>query len=377
MSLGWDFSAEQESALKQLLYELVAIESPSGEAERIRQVMARAVEDLEGVPNVEMTWHENGGLPILELWRGRGGALLLAHADTVWPLGTLEVMPWQEDGQGKIFGPGILDMKAGLALGIYAIRSLDPATPFHLLITPDEEVGSEKSRAIIELQAQGAPVALVLESGMPNGALKIARAGVGDFNADITGVQSHAGLEPEKGASAITEAAQQILWLKTLENRVMGTSVNVGTVEGGTRSNVVPGHAQMAIDVRVQTRSEMERIESTLAHPPIFDTHTTVHYHGGFNRPPMEAMASSAAWFERAQWIWRQETGQELEGVRVGGASDGNFTAAFVATLDGLGAVGQGPHARHEHIEWSYMPKRVRLIAQLVEAASTMRSGSR
>lgn len=372
MQQRWDFNEERQSDLKTLIQDLVLLESPSGDADRIHQVMERLVEDGATVPNIEIAWQEHEGQPILELRRGRGGALILGHADTVWPVGTLESMPWREENSEdglRIYGPGILDMKAGLAMGLFALRQLSEDIPFDFLVTPDEEVGSDASRSIIESRAREAAVVLVLESGMPGGALKTARSGVGDFVGEIVGVESHAGLDPDKGASAIHEAAQQILWLTTLANHVLGTTVNVGTITGGTRTNVVAGQATLGIDVRVQTAGEMERINSTLAHPPVFDKHTRVQYIGGFNRPPMESNPASHRWFDRARQIWRHDTGEELLGLRVGGASDGNFTAAYAPTLDGLGAVGKGAHARYEHIEWQFVGPRLMLIAELLRAA--------
>jgi glutamate carboxypeptidase len=374
MQQPWDFNEQRQSAFKTLIQDLVLLESPSGDAARIRQVMERLVEEIAMVPNIEVEWQNHAGQPILELHRGRGGALMLGHADTVWSVGTIDSMPWREENTEnglRIYGPGILDMKAGLAMGLYAIRQLPEDLPFHFLVTPDEEVGSDASRSVIESRAREVDLVLVLESGMPGGALKTARSGVGDFVGEIVGVESHAGLDPDKGASAIREAAQQILWLTTLANHVLGTTVNVGTITGGTRTNVVAGQATMGIDVRVQTAGEMDRIESTLAHPPVFDKHIRVQYRGGFNRPPMESTPASNRWFDRARKIWRGETGEELLGLRVGGASDGNFTAALAPTLDGLGAIGRGAHARHEHIEWQFVSPRIMLIAELLRAAGS------
>ncbi len=370
MLQDWDFDAEVESQIRSLVHDLVVMESPSGDASGIHRVMERLLPDLFTIPDITVSWHQESGFPLLDVSRGTRGALLLGHADTVWAEGTLTTMPWYEDQDaGKIFGPGILDMKAGLAIAVFALRGIGPTTPFRLLVTPDEEIGSRLSRGYIEASAKKASLVLVLESGMPEGGLKIARAGVGDFTCTVTGKESHAGLEPGKGASAVREMAQQVMWLDTLENRILGTTVNPGVISGGTRSNVVAGQASLAIDVRVRTLGEMQRIENTLAHPPVFNPGTEVHYHGEFNRPPMELGGSAHEWFRRAQETWQDHTAEPLEGRRVGGASDGNFTAEITPTLDGLGAVGAGPHARHEQIEWRYMAPRVGLVRELVDRA--------
>ncbi|NMP22133.1 M20/M25/M40 family metallo-hydrolase [Sulfobacillus harzensis] len=354
------------SAMRQWLQELVMIESPSGDAKGVQDVMERIAEVLDGTGRIR--WETTPMGPILQISRGSGGALLLGHADTVWPQGTLKDMPWRDEGEW-VYGPGALDMKAGLALAMAVIRDLPETVPFRLLVTPDEEVGSEASRTAIEEAAQLAPLVLVLESGMPGGAIKVGRAGVGDFRLYVRGIESHAGLDPDRGASAIRELAHQILWLEGLEQKVLGTTVNVGVVSGGTRSNVVAGKAEAHIDVRVTTRTEMDRIRATLEAPPRFDPNCQVEYQGGINRPPMEPTADSAVWVERARRIWSSVAGQQLAGVRVGGASDGNFTARFTPTLDGLGAVGIGAHARGEGVEWRWMEPRHALLTQLISEA--------
>ncbi len=352
--------------MRQWLETMVAIESPSGDAEGIGQVMDVVAEVLGDKGAVSRTPTSAG--PMLEVSRGQGGALILAHADTVWSRGTLAEMPWREQGDW-VYGPGCLDMKGGIAIAMAAIRNLPDNVPYTLLITPDEEVGSDASREAIEEAARRSRLVLVLESGMPGGAVKVGRAGVGDYTLHIRGVESHAGLEPEKGASAIKELAHHIQWIEGLENKVLGTTLNMGVVQGGTRSNVVAGKDWAHIDIRVTTRSEMERIEAILSAPPRFDARCEVVYEGGFNRPPMEPNAQSQTWFREASDIWRQVTGEDLAGVRVGGASDGNFTAPLAPTLDGLGPVGQGAHARNEGVDWRYMEPRRQLVQELLVRA--------
>lgn len=355
----------QDFDLKHLLKDLVQIESPSGDTEGIQHVMQRLAQDLP--QDVQVQWHSTPRGPILEAQRGSGGALLLGHADTVWERGTLRTMPWRDD-QERIYGPGVLDMKAGLALAVAVIRQTD--VPIRFLVTPDEEIGSQASRAYLESRARDAVVVLVLEAGMPDGAVKIARSGVGDFQLSIEGIESHAGLDPDRGVSAIRELAQQILWLSSLENRLLGTTINVGVVEGGTRTNVVPGKARAYIDVRVQTSREMNRIMDTLTAPPRFDPKISVQYQGHFNRPPMEPNHRMMRWFEYAAKMWEEKTSTPLRGARVGGASDGNYTAPIAPTLDGVGAVGHGAHARHEYVEWSTMEPRLHLLKTLVARAA-------
>jgi glutamate carboxypeptidase len=353
-------------AMRQWLEAMVKIESPSGDVEGIGRVMEFLAGELHEVAESVIEHTASG--PMLTVSRGSGGALLLGHADTVWPKGTLKAMPWRDEGDW-VYGPGALDMKGGLALALQVLKTLPAAVPFTLLVTPDEEVGSQASRPTIEALAKRSSLVLVLESGMPGGAIKIGRAGVGDFRANIVGLESHAGLEPEKGSSAVRELAHQVLWLEGLENKVMGTTLNVGVVAGGTRSNVVAGSAQAHVDVRVTTRSEMERIVKTLKAPPRFDSRCRVEYEGSFNRPPMEPTSGSQSWVARAADVWQSLTGEPLDGVRVGGASDGNFTAELTPTLDGLGPIGKGAHARHEAVEWRYMEPRAALIHALVTMA--------
>ncbi len=350
-----------------MIGDLVRIESPSGDVAGIQAVEAYLAGGLEEL-GLAAAFHETPAGPILEVSRGHGGALLLGHADTVWPRGTLDFMPFMQEGP-VLSGPGILDMKSGLVMALAAIAALDPAVPFTWLVTPDEEVGSASSRAMIEKSARRADLVLVLEAGTDRGALKIGRPGVGDFSLDITGVQSHAGLDPDAGASAIRELAQQILWLGTLENRLLGTTVNAGVVRGGTRANVMAGSAHADIDIRVRTPKEQARLGEILKRPPVFDERTSLAYVGEFSRPPMDHSEAAALWFARAARIWKEQTGQELVGANVGGASDGNYTAAVTPTLDGLGAVGAGAHARHEHIRWPESRTRIALIAALMQQA--------
>lgn len=301
---------------------------------------------------------------------GAAPALVLGHFDTVWPAGTVSRRPFRIE-EGRAYGPGVFDMKASLVLVEFAFRTmaelgLRPPRPVVVLLTSDEEIGSPTSRATIEAEARRAAYALVLEPPLPGGRLKTARKGVGRFDLEIKGRAAHAGIEPEKGISAIVELAHQILRIQSLADPKAGSTVNVGVVEGGTTPNVVPAHAAARIDVRVTRRDEARRIEEAMQSlaPAIPGAGVTAR--GGFNRPPMERTDEIGALFERARVVGRS-LGLELAEGSTGGASDGNFTAAIgLPTLDGLGALGAGAHAEDEQVEVDSLPERAALLAALL-----------
>jgi glutamate carboxypeptidase len=295
--------------------------------------------------------------------------LLLGHFDTVWPIGTLERMPLRRDGP-RLHGPGIFDMKAGIALGLAAVDALRaaglPLPPVTMLWTTDEEIGSGTSRDIIEAEARQSAAVLVLEPALPGGALKTARKGCGEFELTVHGVAAHAGLDPGKGASAIHELAAQIAAIERIQDLPRGISVNVGLVSGGSRPNVVAEEARATIDVRAPTREAADAVESAFRalHPARAGTRLTIR--GGFDRPPMERTEAVAELFARASTV-AAALGRELGEGSAGGGSDGNFTAALgVPTLDGLGAVGDGAHAAHEHVDVTALPWRAALLAGLL-----------
>jgi glutamate carboxypeptidase len=297
-------------------------------------------------------------------------ALLLCHYDTVWSAGTLERMPFKIEGD-KVYGPGVFDMKSSIVLAEYAIRAIAELQeklprPVILLLTSDEETGSINSRALIEAQAKESAYVLVLEPPITGGALKTGRKGIGRFTLAIEGRASHAGTEPEKGLSAIEEMAHQILAIYGLRNKEKGTTVNVGVVSGGTRTNVVAAHAHLDIDVRTWTMSEAERLTESIKSLKSVNPGVILHPAGGFNRPPMERSESVVALYEKARDLGRQ-LGLELGEGQTGGGSDANFTAALgVPTLDGLGMPGAGAHADHEHIDSEHFPSRTALLALLL-----------
>ncbi|UQS25713.1 M20 family metallopeptidase [Amycolatopsis thermalba] len=294
--------------------------------------------------------------------------LVLCHYDTVWPPGTLAGWPFTVDGD-RATGPGVFDMKAGLVQVVWALRALEaaglPRPPVRLVLNGDEEIGSPVSRPVIEAAAAGAQAALVFEAAA-DGALKTARKGVGIYRISATGVEAHAGLDPGKGASAVDEIARVVLALHGLTGLAAGTTVNVGVIGGGSRGNVIAGAAWGEVDVRVSSAAEAARIEAALAGLTAADPRATVTVEGGWNRPVMERSAGIAALFARARDL-AAEMGVTLRECAVGGASDGNFVAALgVPVLDGFGAIGDGAHARHEHISVTGMLERSALAAAVL-----------
>lgn len=295
--------------------------------------------------------------------------LLLAHFDTVWPVGEASQRPFVVR-DGKATGPGINDMKSGIVMGLYALRALVETgqTPAHRLVyllTSDEEIGSPTSRTLIQTEARRSDYALVLEPAR-GGSLTTWRKGVGRFVLEITGLSSHSGVDPEKGVSAIEEMAHQILNLHAMNDLERGTTVNVGIVQGGSRVNVVAGSAQAELDLRVMTTAEGKRMEDAiLGLAPILKG-ATLKVSGGINRPPFEESVAGLDLYERAQACGAQ-LGLALNKTGSGGGSDGNFTAALgVPTLDGLGSVGQGSHALTEYVLVDSLPQRAALLAELV-----------
>ncbi len=300
-------------------------------------------------------------------WQGGGPprALVVGHHDTVFPLGTLAARPFTVR-DGRATGPGVFDMKGGLVAAIHAIASLADRRGVELLITCDEEVGSLTSRQLIEERATAAGRVLVPEPSGDGGSLKIARKGVGTFTIDVTGRAAHAGLEPEKGVNALVEAAHQVLALTALARPELGTTVTPTVARAGTADNVVPATASIRVDVRVSTIDEAQRIDKQISALTPVDPQATISVSGGVNRPPMP-VESSADLFAAAQRAAEAVGIGALEGVSVGGGSDGNLTAALgIPTLDGLGLVGGGAHADHEWIEVSSLPERAALLAALL-----------
>lgn len=358
-----------------LLRALVTSESPSGDAVALTTtatLLARCGAELLGQ---EPEWLATGDSAVLR-WRlpaqhgGHGRPiLLLAHLDTVWPLGTTTRWPFSVT-DGHATGPGAFDMKAGLVQALFAMaelrRSQRPSPGVVLLVTSDEEIGSPSGRQFIEADAADAAAVLVLEASAA-GRLKIARKGVGIYLLEVTGRAAHAGLEPERGVNALTVAAGLILRLDAIADSAAGTTVTPTLAEAGTTQNTVPAHAAVTLDVRAATVAEQERVDCDLRQlsvPP--GAELTVL--GGTNSPPMEERAS-AALYATARELAARCGITELHGIAVGGGSDGNFTAALgVPTLDGMGAVGDGAHAEGEYVVTAEMAPRAALVIEMIVA---------
>jgi glutamate carboxypeptidase len=293
--------------------------------------------------------------------------LLLGHLDTVWPIGTLKTMPWRE-ADGRYYGPGVLDMKAGVVMALAALstlREMKLARPATLLLNSDEEVGSPISRAITEQLALESTAVLVLEPAQGL-AYKTARKGVGYYHVQVTGVGAHSGVDFERGHSAVLELAKLIQTISGFTNLSRKLTVNCGVIAGGTRSNVVAANAVAEIDVRIAKASDAAFVEKLFRGLKVSDPKCKLTVTGGINRPPMERKAGTIALFKRAREL-ATELGFTLDEAATGGGSDGNFTAALgIPTLDGMGAVGDGAHAAHESVVIEHLVPRTALLAAMI-----------
>ncbi|HEY2843208.1 MAG TPA: M20 family metallopeptidase [Bryobacteraceae bacterium] len=353
--------------------ELVECESPSGDPaalDRFAKLFSRQVGDIAGVKRFD-GGHLRCEFSLPAARKKTGQLLALGHSDTVWPMGTLQTMPFRQS-RGRLWGPGVLDMKAGLVFFVFAmriLRELDiPAVKRVVLqINADEETGSQSSRALTEEAARRSEAVLVLEPGTGlEGKVKTARKGVGDYRVTVRGQAAHAGLDFEKGANAVLEMARQVQRIATFTRLDRGVTVSPGVIHGGTRSNVVPAVCQVEIDVRAPRAADGRYLQRQFASLKPFDKRCTIEVAGGLNRPPMERSAAVRKLFVTARKL-AAEIGVDLEESASGGGSDGNFTAALgVPTLDGLGAVGEGAHAPHESILIHRIADRTALLAKLV-----------
>jgi glutamate carboxypeptidase len=346
-----------------LLRELVEIESPTGSpgVRAVAEVVGRELETLGAAVELIPGGHLRAELP------GEGAPLLLlGHADTVWPLGTLERLPFRVE-EGRAFGPGVYDMKGGLVVLLEAIaRAGGPRRALRVVVTADEEVGSPTGRDVLETAAAGVAAALVLEPAGPRGSLKTARKGLGRFSLHITGRAAHTGTHLRDGASAVEELAHQVLDLHRLTDDELGVSVHVGVVHGGTAENTVAAEAEALIDVRVPTLAERDRIDAALRSLAPRTPGTTLDLRGGWTRPPLERSAGAAVLFARAREHGR-DLGLDLRESSSGGGSDGNLVGALgVPVLDGLGPRGEGAHAETEHVLVASLPERAELLARLL-----------
>jgi glutamate carboxypeptidase len=296
----------------------------------------------------------------------------VGHLDTVWPVGSLERLPFRVTPEGRAHGPGIFDMKSGVAIVVESLRTivsrrLATKRPVTLLFTCDEEIGSRTSRPLVEEEAKNAAAALILEPPISGGVVKTGRKGIGTFTVRALGRAAHAGLDPEKGVNAIVELAHQTLRLTGLNDYERGTTVSIGLIEGGSALNVVPACASAKVDVRFWTPEDGERLVAAIRGLAPATAGARVEVSGGINRPPMPRSEKNVALYEHARAL-AAELGFDLRDEVVGGGSDGNFTAAMgVPTLDGLGVDGAGAHAEHEHIIIDDIPRRAALLTRLMQ----------
>lgn len=378
-----EFLRSQRDAMVELLQRLALAESPSDQP--------AAVSLVQEILGAEL---EHAGLAVRK-FRGRVSAgtlfarpaertkpaiqLLVGHCDTVWPVGTLGRMPVRVDGE-KLFGPGVLDMKGGLVQLIYALRTLRvlrlrPSADPVVVINSDEEFGSPDSTPLIRRLARRAMRAWILEPAFGlTGKLKTARKASGSFRITIKGRAAHAGVNPEEGASAILEMAHQVQRLFALNDAARGITVNVGTIDGGLRPNVIAAEVRASVDVRVRTRADAEAMAVAIRGLRPVNPQTTIEVEGGILQPPMEPLPRNQALWQQAQELGRR-LGLELDQAAVGGASDGNTTSQYTPTLDGLGAVGDGAHAAHEHVRIPQLVERCALLVLLLLAPPPTPSG--
>ena len=373
MQAIYDRASGLSSWMQSILRDLVLLESPSEDPERVNaasRAVATIAEELGG----RTLWHrqkEYGDVLEVRFGEVHGAAvkpvLLLGHLDTVWPRGTLDGMPWKTDGE-LIRGPGVLDMKAGVAMALTAVRALRMVGAEHtatLLLNSEEEVGSPVSREITERLAMQASAVFVLEPAQGL-AYKTARKGVGQYNVKVRGVAAHAGVDFDQGHSAIREIARLVETISGFTDLAKGRTVNCGRIAGGTRSNVVAAEASMEVDVRVTTQQDAAAVQGLFDSLRCSDGRCRLEIDGGLNRPPMERTEGTAALFAMAR---RRAAllGFELEEASTGGGSDGNFTSALgVPTLDGMGAVGSGAHAAHECVLVEHLVPRSALLASMI-----------
>jgi len=368
-----DYAQDHADEILATLREMVELESFSADKDGVDALSAYIRDEFEELGAVVQTINQDeaGNHLIADWGEGDPQVLILCHMDTVWPKGTLKERPFRIE-DGLAYGPGILDMKAGIANSIHAlkaIRSLELKTQHRvrLLFNSDEEVGSPTSRLLIEQEAKRSTHVFCLEPGAgPNGALKIGRKGVGMFQVKVTGRAAHAGNEPEKGISAIEEMAHQVLALHKFTNLEIGTTVNVGVMQGGAVRNQVAPNAEAMVDLRVATAAEAERVTREILALTAKLPGAKLEITGGLNRPPMEKTEATGKLLEWARKI-AGPLGIQLDEAHVGGGSDAQFAAAAgIPVLDGLGGVGEGPHADHEHISVAALPQRTALLASLL-----------
>ena len=368
------FCQQHEGEMMSLLRRMVEIESPSDDKAALDRMGALLAEIFERMGSKVTFYPEKeAGNHLKAEFAGAGGkpVLLLGHFDTVWPMGTLANMPFRIQ-DGRAYGPGVYDMKAGIAMMIFAVRALKEAGAAHrpvtILLDTDEEVGSTTGRPVIEATARECEAVLVLEPSQgPQGHLKTSRKGVGGITIRVRGRASHSGVDFEKGRSAIVELARQLLEVVKFTDLSRGITVNPGVIQGGTRSNVIAAEAWAEVDLRIARAADAAMLEQKFAALKPFDPDCSIELSGGINRPPMERTEGTVRLFGIAREI-AGTIGWHVEESATGGGSDGNFTSALgVPTLDGLGALGEGAHASHESVVIQELPQRTALLAGLLQ----------
>jgi glutamate carboxypeptidase len=364
------FSEQIPQALV-LLEQMVSMESPStdkGLTDKFVEFVAGKFREIGGDVSVIPATKVGNHLLVKFTGGSSDRILLLGHTDTVWPAGEIAKRPFRIEN-GRATGPGVFDMKAGIVLMWMVMRVLE-SKPVTILLTGDEEIGSPTSRALTESEAGQSRAVFVLEPSLPGGTLKTARKGSGRFTVKAIGRAAHAGVDPEKGVNAIEEISRQILKLQAMTDAARGTTVTVGVIQGGTRSNVVPAEAAAEIDVRIATVEEGARIAQMIKTLSPELQGARLEIRGAINRPPMERNAETARLFESARLV-AKELGIDLMEGSTGGASDGNFTSVLgIPTLDGLGAVGGAAHTVDEWIDIESLPQRAALVAGLITIQS-------
>jgi len=370
------FAQAKQRDIIALIRELVECESPTDRPEAVNRFVDLLASRIDGGQVKRLPGGRFGNHLRCEFQFGGaqpsgGQILVLAHADTVWPLGTLAQMPFREE-RGRLWGPGVLDMKSGIAFFLFAMRTLRTleipvARKIVLQVNADEEQGSESSRPLTEEAAKQSAVVLVLEPGTGlKGKLKTTRKGVGDYLVTVRGRAAHAGVDFEAGASAVIELARQIQRIAGFTRLQQGITVNPGVISGGTRSNVIAAEARAEVDIRVERIKDAPALDKKFHGLRPFDKRCSIEVKGGLNRPPMERTPATRKLFQTARGF-AQELGVKLEESLSGGGSDGNFTAALgIPTLDGLGGVGEGAHAANESILVDRIADRTALLAMLL-----------
>jgi len=370
-----DDMRRRQDRLLDVLKDLVELESPSHNKRAVDRCVDRVEKECTRIGGRVRRHGRKEFGDLLEVRFGRGGrgvkpVMLLGHLDTVWELGTLKRMPFKVE-KGRIWGPGVLDMKSGVAMALAAVEYLLETKklerPVILLLVSDEEIGSTASRSLTEKLAQECEAVYVLEPAQGlAGAYKTARKGVGQYTIHVKGVAAHSGVDFENGHSAIAELAWQVGVIEGFTELRRGITVNVGTIEGGTRSNVVAAEAKAGVDVRIAKAADEARVDYRFRKLRVRDERCVLTVEGGVNRPPMERTRETARLFRQAATL-AEAMGFDLQEAATGGGSDGNFTAALgVPTLDGMGAVGEGAHAVHESVVLKELAPRTALLAAML-----------